>query len=174
MGRHIRSNLPTSPTSLKPEWPDLQTYRTRDSSYKIKQKKQYDRRHCARDLLLIDEETQVFVTNGRDSNAMPGSIAHQATQRSYVVDTPSGTTRRNRCHINIRANEPNDATVVPRSSPTVSTDNAPQTSRSPTATQLRTGTAINPPDRLVYGKGDVVYGHKLCLYLDNHMIVLYD
>ena len=66
MGQRICSNLPTSPALLKPEWPNLQTFHSQDSSYKIKQKKQYDRRHRARDLLLLDEGTPVFMTNGTD------------------------------------------------------------------------------------------------------------
>ena len=66
MRRCIHSNLLTSPALLKPEWPNLQTFHSQDSSYKIKQKKQYDRTHRARDLLLLDEGTPVFMTNGTD------------------------------------------------------------------------------------------------------------
>lgn len=68
MGRHVHSNLPVSPTVFIPEWPDLQAFRSQDSCYKAKLKKQYDRRHHARDLPLLDEDAPVFIMNGKDPN----------------------------------------------------------------------------------------------------------
>lgn len=90
MGWRICSNLPTSPTLLKPEslWPNLQTFHSQGSSYKIKQEKQYDRRHRARDLVLVEEGTPVFMTNSID--VVPGSVTECITHRSYNVDIPSG------------------------------------------------------------------------------------
>ena len=111
MGRRIRSNLPVSPTLLRPEWPNLQEFCSQDSSYKAKLKKQFDRRHRTRDLPLLDEDTPVFITNGRDSSAVPGRVTQRATQRSYIVATPSGTSRRNRSHLNVRPDEQNDSSI---------------------------------------------------------------
>ena len=130
MGRRIRSNLPTSPVLLKPEWPNLQTFRNQDSSYKIKQKKQYDRRHRARDFPLLDEGTPVFMTNGTD--VIPGRVTERVTQRSYNVDTPSGMSIRNRCHLNTQIDRQNDETIKQRSSATEAAGNIP--TRSPIAT----------------------------------------
>ena len=49
----------------------------------------------------------------------------------------------------------NDVTVMPRNLTMVQTDNVPPTSRSPTATPLRSGTTINPPDKLKYQEGEI-------------------
>ena len=64
MGRHIRSNLPISNTLLKPEWPDLQEFHRQDCFYKEKLEKKYDRRHRARDLSPLDNDTPVFINSG--------------------------------------------------------------------------------------------------------------
>ena len=69
MGKCICSNIPTSTASFQPEWPDLQLFRTQDSSYKERLKKQYDR-HRARELPLLDEDTPVFITSGSNTNVI--------------------------------------------------------------------------------------------------------
>jgi len=139
MGRHIRANLPISTALLKPEWPDLQAFQRQDSSYKEKMKKQYDRRHRARELPILDEDIPVFIANGRDSNIIPGRIIERASDRLYLVDTPTGISRRNRSHLNVRTDEQSDVQATQRNSV-----------RSPVATRLRTGTAINPPNKLKF------------------------
>ena len=102
MGRHIRSNLPISTASLQPEWSDLQVFCRQYSSYKEKLKKQYDRRHRARELPLLDEDTPVFIASGPNTNAIPGRVIERASDRSYLVETPTGMCRRNRNYLNIR------------------------------------------------------------------------
>ena len=142
MGRHICSNLPISNTLLKPEWPDLQEFHRQDSSYKEKLKKQYDRRHHARDLPPLDNDTPVFITSEKDSNVVPGRVIECARDQSYHVDTPTGKSRRNRSHLNIRPDEQNNSPPIQGSCTSGPSDCVP--ARTPISTRLRTGTTINP------------------------------
>ena len=142
MGKRISSTLPTSTTSLQSEWPDLQLFCRQDSSYKERLKKQYDRRHHARELPLLDEDTPLFITSGPNINVIviPGRVIERASDRSYLVDTPTGTLRRNRSYLNIKTEEQPDALATQ--------DNV--LPRTPIATRLRTGTAIKPPSKLMF------------------------
>ncbi len=140
MGRRIRSNLPISTASLQPEWPDLQVFRIRDSSYKEKLEKQYDRRHRARELPLLDEDTPVYIASGPNNNAIPGRVIEHASDRSYLIETPIGMSRRNRSYLNIRTDEQIDVLATQGNVPP----------RTPIATRLRTGTAIKPPNKLTF------------------------
>ena len=95
MGRQVHSNLLTSTDQLKPEWPDLELLHSQDSSYKAKLKRHLDKRHRARKLPQLDGNDPVFVSSGRNSEAVPGKVIQQANKRSYVVETPTGVSRRN-------------------------------------------------------------------------------
>ena len=112
---------------------------------KLKQKADYDRRHCVRDLSDLSEDESVWVyTRNRTE---PGRVIFSAdAPRSYVVETESGDIRRNRAHITSR----------PESNTTGSTStNVPSQSR--VATRSQTGTHVRPPMRLSYWRrGDVV------------------
>ena len=105
MNRNIRANLPVSNTLLKPKWPDLTLFHKQDASYNGKMKKHYDRRHHAKELPPLEEDTVVYVTNGQNSNAVPGRVTGCSSNQSYLVETPTGTSRRNRNQLNIRAEE---------------------------------------------------------------------
>ena len=59
-------------------------------------KKQYDRRHHARELPLLEEDTPVFIVNGQDSNAVSGRelLDAPAIGHTYLVEMSTGTSRR--------------------------------------------------------------------------------
>ena len=134
MGRKIRSDIPQTTDSLTPQWPYLVDFRHRHQAFKLKQKHNYDQRHRVRDLPAIPDNTEVWVTDG--AHPVAGrTVSPAAEPRSYYVETPSGTVRRNRSHLNIG----------PSTSPT---DSSTDRNRSPIKTRSRTGTVITPPDRL--------------------------
>ena len=102
----------------------------------VKQKQDYDRRHRARELPDLPDDTEVFVTT--DGQPTTGRIVQAANApRSYIVDTPSGSIRRNRSQLN-----PMPATSTANATPTTTR------TRSPIRTRSRTGTHIAPPKRL--------------------------
>ena len=137
MGRNIRTNLPQATKSLIPQWPYIQDFRDCNEQFKRQQKADYDRRHRVHELLPIPDNTDVWITT--DGNPIPGTTVNPAeAPRSYIVRTPSGNMRRNRSQLNVNP------------SPTHAPDTSAPTSqdRSPIMTRSRTGTIINPPDRL--------------------------
>ena len=145
MGRNIRSTLPVPNSSLLPTWPYIQEFQQANKRLKQQQKTDYDRRHRVQDLPEIPNNTEVWVTTG--GHPIPGrTIISAGTPRSYIVETPTGETRRNRSQINI---------TPPTMTDRQSEDNQPQTDhtterqvRSPIMTRTRTGTTIAPPNRL--------------------------
>ena len=91
MGRRIRTVVPEADDVLNPSWPNLTEFRKADKQYKKKQKHQYDRRHRVRELPEFGDDTEVFVTDGRSHNVVPGRVIQSSGTRSYSVETPSGT-----------------------------------------------------------------------------------
>ena len=141
MGRNIRSTLPVPNSSLLPMWPYIQEFQQTNKRLKQQQKTNYDRRHRVRDLPEIPNNTGVWVTT--DGHPVP--IISAGTPRSYIVETPTGETRRNRSQINIAP----PTTTDRQSEDNQKTDHTTERQvRSPIMTWTRTRTTIVPPDRL--------------------------
>lgn len=140
MGRRIRSNLPLPTETLTPKWPYLEEFQKVNERFKEKQKADYDSRHGARPLPEIPDDTDVWVTT--DDNRISGRVRGPAdTPRSYLVETPSGQIRRNRVQLNPMPHTQTHGPTEPVNP--VSNEN-----HSPIMTRSRTGTRINPPERL--------------------------
>ena len=120
-----------------PNWAYLKTFRENNEQFKQSQKGNFDKRHRARDLTPIPDDTEVWITSER--KPIQGKvISHAGSPRSYVVSTPSGEVHRNRSHLNIVPDRPE-----PEHQET-------QTDLSPKVIMMRsrTGTEIRPPERL--------------------------
>ena len=91
MGRRIRTVVSEADGVLIPSWPNLTKFRQVDEQYKKKQKCQFDRRHRARELPELEDDTEVFITDGRRPNSVPGRVIQSSGTRLYTVETPSGT-----------------------------------------------------------------------------------
>ena len=92
MERQVRSDLPLVKTSLIPEWPYLNKFRSHNEQFKLRQKRDYDDRHRVQPLPEISNNTDVWVTT--DGKARPGQVVSPAgAPRSYVVDTSAGHLR---------------------------------------------------------------------------------
>ena len=137
MGRKIRTDLPQPQQNLLPQWPYLDEYAEKHEQFKADQKRHYDRRPRVRPLPILSEDEPVWVTT--DGRQVPGTVLQQTDDapRSYLIETPSGQVRRNRCHVQSRSEVPNSHASQPVQIPRANT-------------RLRTGTAIRPPDRLTY------------------------
>ena len=134
MGRRIRTVVPEADEVLIPNWPNLAEFKKVDESYRKKLKHQYDRRHSVRELPEFADDAEVFITDGRSPNVVPGRIIQSAGTRSYSVETPTGISQRNRCHLHQR--------------PVETSETRPTEPRSPIQTRSRTGTEMRPPNRL--------------------------
>jgi transposase InsO family protein len=148
MGRRLKGNLPQVVEHLQPQWPYLEDFRTQDSSFKRRQKDDYDRRHGVRSLPPIPDDSEVWITSDK-KQAIPGRVTGQrGTPRSYNISTPSGQVSRNRHQLNVI---PSPQPPSPPQSPTPPQPQAQQAQqRIPSApcrimTRSQTGTAIHPP-----------------------------
>jgi len=152
MGRRIRSTLPAPEEMLVPQWPDLKEFQKIDESFKLKQKRNFDRRHRVRELPSFDINQPVFVATREGSGIVPGRVVKETRNRSYEVQTPTGVVRRNRSDLHVRPEEhPIElSTELPttQEEPETMSQARPEFVRSPVLTRSRTGTNIRPPDRL--------------------------
>ena len=125
-----------------------------EAEFREKQKENYDKRHRVHAHKDLPDGTQVWVKTNKWTT--PGFILDKAsTPRSYWVETPTETVKRNQ-----RLFIPDTpASTAVTSTPDASITVSPTTShllRSPIMTRSRTNTDILPPNRLRYlRKGDV-------------------
>ncbi|UYV67950.1 hypothetical protein LAZ67_5002584, partial [Cordylochernes scorpioides] len=96
MGRKLRTTLPIAPENLNPRLMDSQTLKRKEGRRRKDMKSKYDRRCGAMDMEELSEGDTVWITDMRTW----GIVKQKAsTPRSYMVDTPVGTLRRNRFHL---------------------------------------------------------------------------
>ena len=155
MGRWLQSTLPQSNNSFLPAWSYLEKFREQDHKFKREQERQYNKCHRTQQLPELPNDTAVWITT--DSETERGTVRSPAgTPRSYQVDTPTGTIRRNRQDLIPEPIPEHNSPPVPEvpepDSSSQSTDANSQQSgsvrNSPVQTRLRTGTTIKPPDKL--------------------------
>ena len=118
---------------LLPELPDYNKFKENDQKFKQLQKCNYDRHHAVHPLPPIPDDSKVWVTT--DNRQTSGQVVSRAnTPRSYVVQTDSGTVRRNRRHL----------TAMPKTPVTERTSSE----RSTIMTRSRTGALMRPPSKI--------------------------
>ena len=96
MGRCIRSTVPTFPSQLDPKLPDFSTLQQYEQSSRVQQQILYNKKHRAAPLSILHPGTEVCIKD----HDLPGIITQKANYpRSYVVQTPLSSLRRNREHL---------------------------------------------------------------------------
>ncbi|KAL8608117.1 hypothetical protein ACOMHN_016572 [Nucella lapillus] len=96
MGRKLRTRFPVQPITLNPHTPDHETIMKKETRYKEQQQANFNQRHAARDLPSLQQGDRVWL---RDLQR-PGQVVGQHNSpRSYIIETPKGTVRRNRAAI---------------------------------------------------------------------------
>ncbi|UYV83269.1 K02A2.6-like [Cordylochernes scorpioides] len=155
MGRKLRTTLPIAPENLNPRLVDSQTLKRKEGRRRKDMKSRYDRRCGATDMEELSEGDTVLITDMR----IWGIVKKKAsTPRSYMVDTPVGTLRRNRFHLRkgVTVQYPADP-----STPTFSGEELVENEKTPVVDypskyseydQIRTrsGRIVKPVDRLHY------------------------
>ncbi|UYV68125.1 K02A2.6-like, partial [Cordylochernes scorpioides] len=96
MGRKLRTTLPIAPENLNPKLVDSQTLKRKEGKRRKDMKSRYDRRCGATDMEELSEGDTVWITDMRTWGIVKKKAS---TPRSYMVDTPVGTLRRNRFHL---------------------------------------------------------------------------
>ena len=92
MGRKLRTTVPVTLESLLPATPDRVRVKEKDRQLKLRQERNYNESHRAKDLSPLDPGNWVWVPD-RTSEA---EVVHQTSPRSYQVATPQGTYCQNR------------------------------------------------------------------------------
>ncbi|UYV64399.1 hypothetical protein LAZ67_3000530 [Cordylochernes scorpioides] len=155
MGRKLRTTLSIASENLNPRLVDSQTLKRKEGRRRKDMKSGYDRRCGATDMEELSEGDTVWITDMR----IWGIVKQKAsTPRSYMVDTPVGTLRRNRFHLRkgVTVQYPADP-----STPTFSGEELVENEKTPVVDypsndsedgQIRTrsGRIVKPVDRLHY------------------------
>ena len=101
MCRHLRTTLPVVESNLEPTVFDSETVRQRDDATKAAYARSYDNRHGSRELepLPLGQPVAIKTDTQKDWSQRGTVTATASTPRSYQVETPKGTIRRNRRHL---------------------------------------------------------------------------
>ena len=141
MGRRLRTRVPQLPEQLNPRWLYLEEFRKQNQKFKIKQKWNFDKRHRAKESDAIPNDSSVWITS--EGEHAEGTVISPANSpRSYPIDTPTGTVRRNHQHLNVAPSLPSEnAETQPE------TEQNTETTRR-IVTRSQTGTVVKPPEQL--------------------------
>ena len=162
MGRRLRTTLPTTPSKLTPQWPELTKLREKEAKIKTEQTKDYNRRHAVKELSHLSPGDRVYIPD-RKENAVV--VAKTPEPRSYYLDTDSNATvRRNRRQLNPNPKEAKYVAGSPLPDPPETSKDQPpvpaekkdalrsdQKSSIPVpvpGNTTRSGRKVNPPKRL--------------------------
>jgi hypothetical protein len=147
MGRELSTRLPLLSRVLKPTGHDATAVRVRDEEAKATYKKNYDRRHGARDLdPLQSGSTALTKLDSEKTWQGPATVIDQ-DNRSVYLELPHGVVRRSRKHVQEMPAAPSTAAPAPTSPPPEvppPSDDQPNNNQ----TTTRSGRVIKPVIRL--------------------------
>ncbi|XP_025116120.1 uncharacterized protein K02A2.6-like [Pomacea canaliculata] len=143
-GRKLRTTLPTLPENLESKTFDKTAVTASDAKAKQSYKNCFDKRHGARPLdELLPGDTVLQKLDGEKQWGRPAVILQQCAPRSYIVQTPRGSFRRNRRHLRRSRNfEPEQSSSRP--SP-VQNDFSLYTSQVPVTGEPETALHVSDP-----------------------------
>ena len=153
MGRRLRTTVPTLPSLLRPSLPPSTTVSSKERAMRLAEQKHFDQRHRAQVLSKLAPGQEVWVTDSKVTGTVVG--AHP-TPRSYMVDVPHGTVRRNRHHL-IPMDDSGDKRVMPANVPAPAAvptlvptpeTSTPQATPQSSIPRSRSGRPIVKPKRL--------------------------
>ncbi len=96
MGRLLRTTVPALPTLLNPVLPDYYALEAKERVKRGNDAKSFNKRHGARKLEPLVPGEDVWITDARVQGTV---LSTHNTPRSYIVQVPHGTLRRNRHHL---------------------------------------------------------------------------
>jgi len=96
MGRRLRTTVPALPALLTPVLPDYNALEAKEREKRRNDAKYFNKRHGARNLEPLVPGEDVWITDSRVQGTV---ISAHTTPRSYIVQVPQGTLRRNWHHL---------------------------------------------------------------------------
>ena len=68
MGRPLRTTLPTTPSKLTPQWPELKKLPEKETKIKTEQTKKYNRRRTIKELSHLSSGDRVYIPDRSSQN----------------------------------------------------------------------------------------------------------
>ncbi|KAK0150891.1 Gag-Pol polyprotein [Merluccius polli] len=96
MGRRLRTPVPQHPSLLTPELPDSTLVAAKEKERRMKDTANFNKRHRVRDLSQLTPGQPVWITDTKSQGTV---VSSHSAPRSYMVDGPAGSIRRNRHHL---------------------------------------------------------------------------
>ncbi len=96
MGRRLRTPVPQHPSLLTPELPDSTVVAAKERERREKDTASFNKRHRVRDLSHLAPGQPVWITDTKSQGTV---VSSHTAPRSYIVDVPTGSIRRNRHHL---------------------------------------------------------------------------
>ena len=84
MGRRLCTTLPTIPSKLIPQWPELAKLCETEEKIKSKQAVQYNQRHAAKELSDLLPGDRVYVPDRLENGVV---VSKTPESRSYLIET---------------------------------------------------------------------------------------
>lgn len=113
MSRRLRTRIPVIQQQLNRAKVDNERLTAANDKIKDRQREVYNRRHNAKLLPQLEAGDEVWV---RDANCIGRVVRRASTPRSYIVNTPRGTVRRNRRALVLRTHRDNSTQLTESSS----------------------------------------------------------
>ena len=101
MGRRMRTTLPMATHQLQPHTPDPRAVEAKDYYSKVRNTRDYNRRHGVRELPDLKPGDHVRVRMNNESTWQKHGVVvgKHDLPRSYIVEADGGVYRRNRKHL---------------------------------------------------------------------------
>ena len=135
MGRKLRTTIPMITEQLLPSIPSKFLVKGKEVKIRDRQQKNFNKYHHASPLKLLKSGDLVYIPD----NERQGTIIEESSTRSYTVQTPEGTYRRNRRHLVPLPTTENDTEAEANDPPDILPDGVSRT---------RSGRISKPPNRL--------------------------
>ena len=95
MGRKLRTTFSTITEQLLPSIPPKSVIKEKEIKIRDRQQKNFNTHHRASPLKSLNSGDLVYIHD----NAREGTVLEESSPRSYIVQTPEGTYRRNCTHL---------------------------------------------------------------------------
>ena len=135
MGRKLRTTIPMITEQLLPSIPPKFLVKGKEVMIRERQQKNFNKYHRASPLKLLKSGDLVYIPD----NERQGTIIEESSTRSYTVQTPEGTYRRNRRHLVPLPTTENNTEAEANDPPDILPDGVSRT---------RSGRISKPPNRL--------------------------
>ena len=103
MGRHISNSVPMFHTQLDPRWPDFDNLQANEALRKLRQERVFHNQQKVKLLPALGQGTEVFMKDLQHSGR---TVKAASTPRSYQIETPTSTIRRNHVHLTPMPEQP--------------------------------------------------------------------